>query len=111
MSALIDTIVKWWTTWFCALIAGGLIMLWKRVGKNYSTHEAENSAMKEAVRSLIRKDLLDICYEVKSKGSITITERETMDDLFHQYFTLGGDGALHQLYDKIKQIQTAIENV
>ena len=57
---------------------------------------------------LLRNELIKNFREYKRIGEITLLDKENMEHMFAEYFNLGGNGMMHEVYDEFKQIPIKI---
>lgn len=62
-------------------------------------------AVKNAVRCLLREELIRICDRCLDRGSVHIHSLESLDDLMKQYTALGGNGAVRKLVEDVKRLE------
>lgn len=72
----------------------------KFVYDKYKRYCVENDAQRCAVRSLLKVEMIDICYKAQGDGYIKVWQMENLTEMFEQYTTLGGNGTMHKLYEK-----------
>lgn len=63
---------------------------------------ARNSAFDIGVRSLLRTNIISIYHKAEKDGTLPVYALENLDDMYHAYKALGGNGAITQLYNQIK---------
>ena len=111
LDMILETVAKWWATWMSGILAGAFIYLWRKMTKNYQENVAKDKAIERALVAMLRKDLLELCSRYKAAGEMSTDARVALEDLFQQYFALGGDGAFHRIYDEMKRLPTDVKRI
>lgn len=65
-------------------------------------YRALNTARDNAVRSLLRSQIINIYHKAEKDGFLPIYNLENLNDMYKAYKALGGNGAIEQLYNQIK---------
>lgn len=90
------------------LLQSGLLgILWKMYGKYRADIEERNKkevARDDAIRSLLRTEIISINYKSEEKGFIPIYSLENIMDMYRSYKALGGNGAITEIYNKVLQL-------
>ena len=68
--------------------------------------EEENLALKNGVQALLRANIIQCYNKYIEKGEIPIYERENIDHLYNEYKTLGGNGVVESLIEKLEDLPT-----
>lgn len=63
---------------------------------------SRNEAFDIGVRSLLRTNIIAIYHKAERDGILPVYALENLDDMYHAYKALGGNGAITQLYNQIK---------
>lgn len=98
---MIDLFLKWFAPFTFGLISSLLITLVKKNAK-------KEKAIENGVQALLRNELIREYRDYKTKGSISILDKENMEDMFEAYENLGGNGTVKELYDEAMNIETKI---
>lgn len=69
---------------------------------------AKEKAIEEGVQALLRNELVRRYREYEVKGTLTILDRENIEEMFKQYENLGGNGTVKQLMSELVQLPTKI---
>lgn len=59
-------------------------------------------ARDKAIRSLLRSEIIGIYHKAEEKGYLPIYNLENIDDMYYSYKILGGNGAITELYNQVK---------
>lgn len=94
-----DFLEEHWVVIISILIECGLVKYLSNFFKTYKTRE---TARDEAIRSLLRTEIIDICHKAEEKGFLPIYNLENINDMYKAYKVLGGNGAITDLYHQVK---------
>lgn len=97
-----DYIVKYWAGWLCGLVATGLAWL----GRKYKCMSKKQSAIENGMQALLRAQIIHIYNKYIEIGSVPIHERENIEALYTQYTSLGGNGVIKELVEKLERLPT-----
>ena len=61
-------------------------------------------ARDDAIRSLLRTEIISINHKSEEKGFIPIYNLENITDMYRSYKALGGNGAITEIYNKVLQL-------
>ena len=95
------------TTVSLLLQSGLLGILWKIYAKYRAEIEARNKqevARDDAIRSLLRTEIISIYHKSEEKRFIPIYNMENIIDMYRSYKALGGNGAITEIYNKVLQL-------
>lgn len=68
----------------------------------------KEKAIEEGVQALLRNELIRRYREYKTKGEMTILDRENIEAMFKQYKNLGGNGTVKELMDELLDVPTKV---
>lgn len=68
----------------------------------------KEKAIENGVQALLRNELIREYRDYKTKGSMSILDKENMEDMFEAYENLEGNGTVKELYDEMMNIETKI---
>lgn len=97
-----DYIVKYWVGWACGLLATGFGFLCRK----YRCMAKKHSAIENGMQALLRAQIIHIYNKYIEIGYMPIYERENVSELFIQYKSLGGNGVIKELVDKLCRLPT-----
>lgn len=83
-----------------AIQCGVLKYAWNK----FSAYSKKTEARDDAVRSLLRTDIVSLCHKSFEKGYIVLYNRENLIDMFKAYKILGGNGAVESIYKKTMEL-------
>lgn len=70
----------------------------------------KEKAIEEGVQALLRNELVRRYREYEVKGTLTILDKENIEEMFKQYENLGGNGTVKQLMEEVMHLPTKIIN-
>lgn len=94
-----DFLEEHWVVIISILIECGLVKYLSNFFKKYKIRE---TARDEAIRSLLRTEIINICHRAEEKGFLPIYNLENINDMYKAYKVLGGNGAITDLYQQVK---------
>lgn len=111
-----DWIVKYWIEWVFGLVIAGMGWILKRFSGKLKKEreareelarqaEAENKALKDGMRSLLRRQILADCEAAERQGWCDSTTKGTIKAMYDAYHGLGGNdvvtAAVRQVIDEL----------
>lgn len=81
---------------FVAIVQCGIIPF---VLSLYNKHNKRSKARDEALRSILRTEIIRICMKAEMRKYLFMYELENLNDMFNAYIALGGNGAVKALYE------------
>lgn len=97
---------KYWVEWAMGLIAATLAWGYRQLSKRMKTANAENEALKQGMRALLRDRIIQGYNHYMEKECWPIYARESMLDMYKQYKALGGNGMVADLMDDLAELPT-----
>lgn len=101
MNIIVDLIIKWLIPFVLGTVSTYLISIIKKDRK-------KDKAMENAVQALLRNELVRRYREYKTKGEMTILDRENIEHMFEEYKNLGGNGTVKELMDELLEVKTKV---
>lgn len=93
-----EWVVKYWSEWVFGLIITGLSIviksLHKKLKEEKRQREEENKAIKDGMKSLLRRQILADCENAQSQGHCDSRKKETINEMYDAYHALGGNGVV-----------------
>lgn len=80
-----------------ALLVFAAGYLWKAVRQN----QREERLVRDGLCALLRDKLLQRCEECLAGGYCTPELREDLEKMFHDYSSLGGNGVIPPIYNRV----------
>lgn len=96
-----ETILKWAITFILGTALG-------YIGTKLKAETKKNKALLNAVQSLLRDRLIEKYRLFKTKGEMTILDKENIDHLYTEYKNLGGNGTVKELYEDMGDIEIKV---
>lgn len=94
-----DQLQTHWITILTLLVNCGVFKYLYNFLKEYKERDA---ARDDATRSLLRTEIINICHKAEEKGYLPIYNLENLNDMYRAYKALGGNGAIVELYNHVK---------
>ena len=85
-----------------AFINRKLIAVYKR----QEEQELRQKAVENGMQALLRANIISIYNKYMERGYVPIYERENIDHLYKEYKTLGGNGVVESLIEKLDDLPT-----
>ena len=93
-----EWIIKYWVEWlFGAVITALSIViksLHKKLKEEKRQREEENKAIKDGMKSLLRRQILIDCENAQGAGHCDARRKETINEMYNAYHALGGNGVV-----------------
>lgn len=102
---IIDTAIKYWTQELFVIIIALFGVLWRQMKNLYK----QVNALVGGVRGNLRMQIKAEAKIHLGNGYITLHDRKVLDELFEEYFALGGNGPVKLLKREIDSLPTRIE--
>ena len=106
-----EFIIKYWLEVVFGLICAIFSFLFKKImkrqedeKKRQEEEEKKRKALENGVQALLRNELIKNFREYMIVGEITLLDKENMDHMFVEYFNLGGNGMMQEVYDEFQKI-------
>ena len=99
-----EWITKYWLEWLFGAALAVLTALWRSVSARLKQQQAENQALREGMRSLLRSQIVDQCERALRDGWCGARLRDTINDLYTSYHTLGGNGTVTAIVEQAMRL-------
>lgn len=103
-----NTVLQWVTTFLLGTIIGFISTKLKKEKDKNKKNEQKDKSIEKAVQSLLRDRLIEKYRQFKTKGEMTILDKENLDHLYTEYINLGGNGTVKELYEDMGDIEIKI---
>ena len=100
---MLEHIAKYWMTYACGLLAGGLGLLWKWAQGKFR----RLSAMEQASKALLHDRLYRECRTFIARGQVDVEDLENTECLYTAYHALGGNVTGTELYRRVRRLPIA----
>ena len=102
MEAILNFIITYWLQIIFGAIVTGLSLIMK----NFNNKLKRTQATERGVQALLRSEIIKTYNKAMDKGYLEIYERENIQHLFEEYKSLGGNGVVKGLGEKIFDLPT-----
>lgn len=106
-----EFIIKYWLEVLFGLICAIFSFLFKKIikrqeeeKKKREEEEKKRKALENGVQALLRNELIKNFREYKVQNEVTLLDKENMDHMFTEYFNLGGNGMMQEVYEEFNKI-------
>ena len=89
-----EWIAKYWLEWLFGLLIAALTVIVKRISTRLKKEQAENKALRDGMRSLLKAQIVDTCERVLRDGWCGSRMRDAINDMYDSYHALGGNGTV-----------------
>lgn len=111
-----EWIVKYWVEWVFGLVIAGMGWILKRLNAKLKREKeareelakraaAENQALKDGMKSLLRRQILIDCEAAQKRGWCDSTSKGTIQIMYDAYHGLGGNdvvtASVRQVIDEL----------
>ena len=100
MQEIFKIFIQWFIPFACA---GGFALISKQLKENRKS----NDAMKSAMLSLIRSDIVGNCEKYKKQGFLPENDRYCLEELHKEYKSLGGNHGIEALVEECYHLPTS----
>ena len=102
-----EWIPKYWIEALFALIIAGLAAGYRKLANKLK----EQDAVKLGIQALLRDRIIQSYNHYQEKEYCPIYALENVVELYEQYHALGGNGAVTELVERLKDMPTEIKKV
>lgn len=85
-------------------ISGLAWNLYRNVRKHNLERKNKEQAMDDAIRCLLRSEIITQCHKAQVQGYLAIYNLENITDMYNAYHALGGNGSITEIYDKARHL-------
>ena len=104
-----EFILKYWVEVLLTSVCAFVSFTYKTIKNRFEEQDTKRKAIENGVQALLRNELIKNFREHKIEGSITLLDKENMDHMFTEYFNLGGNGMMKDIYEnEFKEISIKI---
>ena len=101
-----EWILKYWLEVVFGALITGLGIAYKVLAGKVKKARDENAAIRDGLRSLLRRQIIEDCESSLKQGFCPITKKDTINDMYLSYHALGGNGTVTKLVDQIGNLPT-----
>ena len=110
-----EWIIKYWIEWLFGLVIAGISLILRRLNTRLKHEkeareslalqaEAENKALKDGMRSILRRQILADCEEALAAGWCDATTKSTIREMYEAYHALGGNDVVTSTYNDLMNL-------
>ena len=103
-----EFILKYWVEVLLTGISSFVVLTYKKIKDRFKKQDEKREAIEKGVQALLRNELIQRFREYKLAGEMTLLDKENMDHMFTEYFNLGGNGMMQEVYLEFKEIPIKI---
>lgn len=104
-----EFVLKYWVEVLLTGVCTFVSVTYKKIRKRFEEQDVKRKAIENGVQALLRNELIKNFREHKLEGSITLLDKENMDHMFIEYFNLGGNGMMKDIYEnEFKELEIKI---
>ena len=103
-----DFILKYWVEVLLTSVSSFVVLTYRKIKSRFKEQDKKREAIERGVQALLRNELIQRFREYKLAGEMTLLDKENMDHMFKEYFNLGGNGMMKEVYDEFKEIPIKI---
>ena len=101
-----EWIVKYWIEFAFGIIVAVLGLLIRKVNSRVKETIKKSEATELGIQALLRDRMIDNYDKYSEKGYAPIYVRESFENCYQQYHTLGANGVMTDIHDKFKALPT-----
>ena len=101
-----EWIIKYWVQWLFGLIIAALTAYCRHLGKVIRRERSEQKALRDGMRSLLRRQIIVDCEEAIRQGYCPTPTKDTIEDMYLSYHALGGNGVVTNLKNQMLDLPT-----
>lgn len=94
-----DLIKKYWIEFIFGLLAAGIISYMQTIKHKFEKSNKDYEAIREGMKALLRAEIIATYNHYAGLSYMPIYARENLHDLYKQYKTLGGNGAIDSIVE------------
>ena len=104
-----EWITRYWVEWVFGLAIGCMGAALRQLSKKLRETKAANDAVRDGLRSLLRRQVIEDCEASIRDGYCPATKKDTISDMYNSYHALGGNGTVTQLVHEMMSLPTIKE--
>lgn len=101
-----DWITQYWVEWLFGLLVTALGIAYRHLAKQVRIERAEQEAIRDGMRSLLRRQITLDCETAFRDGWCSVNTRTSIEDMYNAYHALGGNGVVTGLRNQMLQLPT-----
>lgn len=101
-----EWIVKYWVEWLFGIVVAVLGFLIRKINARVKETQGKNDAIELGVQALLRSQMIDDYNHYLEKGYAPIYARESFENVYRQYKSLGGNGVMTDIHEMFRALPT-----
>ena len=101
-----EWVTEYWIEWLFGLLSAGIIAYIRHLSKQVKQERLEQKALRDGMRSLLRRQIIADCEHAMKEGFCETATKDTIEDMFNSYRTLGGNGVVTHLKAQTMNLPT-----
>lgn len=101
-----EWVTKYWIEWLFGLLSAGIIAYIRKLSKQVKQERAEQKALRDGMRSLLRRQIVADCEQAMKEGFCGTATKDTIEDMYNSYHALGGNGVVTRLKAQTMNLPT-----
>lgn len=106
-----EWIMKYWLEAIFGVVVTGLGVACKKLAKRIKQQSCDQKALRNGTQALLRNEIIREYEKYKDRTWIPIYGRENVLEMYNAYHELGGNGAITQLMDELKELPSSPKSV
>ena len=94
---MMEWVIKYWVQFLFGLLIAALGLMWKKITR----YQEEEKALRDGMRSLLKRQLINDCDRYISEGCCSSTDKELLVEMYAAYHALGGNSVVTALKDRV----------
>ena len=103
-----EFVLKYWVEVLLTGVSSFVAFTYKKIRERFAEQDKKREAIEKGVQALLRNELIQRFREYKLAGEMTLLDKENMEHMFEEYFNLGGNGMMKEVYEEFKEIPIKI---
>lgn len=99
-----EWIAKYWLEALFGLLITLLGIGYKHLSAKVRQTKEENDAIRNGLRSLLKRQIIEDCESSLKLGFCPMTKKETISDMYRSYHALGGNGTVTDLVGQMMRL-------
>ena len=100
-----EIIVNYWIQWACGIGAAVFSLGLRTLYRRQRQAEQRQKATERGIRALLRDRIVGAYYHYSERGWITLHGLESVEALYQEYHTLGGNGPVTKLVEDLRELE------
>lgn len=102
---MLETVMKYWVTWACGIIAGAFVLFRKKVVSWYQLRKQKREADEYADRYVLYLKLRELFKVAQEQGYITVADLDEAKTCYKHYHVMGGNGRATVMLEAMEDME------